>query len=81
MGDAAPASQPSNNQLQLLIAAAQTNGQAINGLNKTLKNVFPQQGTTSTTATAGSATLPSNPVGFLDVVIGGTSFKFPYYNT
>ena len=36
-------------------------------------------GTTSTTATAGNATLPANPVGFLVVNIGGTDYKVPYY--
>lgn len=36
-------------------------------------------GTTSTTANAGAATLPANPVGFLLVNIGGTAYKVPYY--
>lgn len=35
--------------------------------------------TTATTATAGSATLPSLPVGFLDMNLGGTTIKIPYY--
>jgi hypothetical protein len=35
--------------------------------------------TTATTATGGSETLPSNPVGFLEVNIGGTTRKIPYY--
>lgn len=34
---------------------------------------------TATTATAGAQTLPSNPAGFLTVVIGGTTRKIPYY--
>jgi hypothetical protein len=34
---------------------------------------------TATTATAGSATLPSNPVGYLEVSINGTNYKIPYY--
>ena len=34
---------------------------------------------TSTTATAGAQTLPSNPVGFLVVNISGTNRKIPYY--
>ena len=34
---------------------------------------------TATTATGGSATLPSQPVGFLEVNIGGTMRKLPYY--
>ena len=34
----------------------------------------------SETATAGSATLPSNPVGFISVNIGGRDYLMPYYN-
>jgi hypothetical protein len=35
----------------------------------------------SSTATAGSATLPANPVGFMNVTVNGQSFRVPYYNT
>jgi len=35
--------------------------------------------TTDTTATAGANTLPANPVGFIEVNIGGTNRKIPYY--
>jgi hypothetical protein len=35
----------------------------------------------ATSATAGSQTLPSNPVGFISVNINGTDYKVPYYNT
>jgi hypothetical protein len=34
----------------------------------------------ATTATAGSATLPSNPVGFINVTVNGQPFKVPYYS-
>jgi hypothetical protein len=34
----------------------------------------------STTATAGSATLPANPVGFMNVTVNGQNYKVPYYN-
>ena len=34
----------------------------------------------SSTATAGSATLPANPVGFMNVTVNGQNFKVPYYN-
>lgn len=34
---------------------------------------------TATSATAGSATLPANPVGFIEVNINGTNRKIPYY--
>jgi hypothetical protein len=35
----------------------------------------------SATATGGAATLPGNPIGFLEIVIAGTSRKLPYYAT
>lgn len=45
-----------------------------------LKNAFAQIGGTSATATAGAATLPANPVGFLTVTLpNGTAAKIPYY--
>jgi hypothetical protein len=34
----------------------------------------------STTATAGSGTLPANPVGFINVTVNGKQYKVPYYN-
>jgi hypothetical protein len=34
----------------------------------------------ATTATAGSGTLPANPVGFINVTVNGKQFKVPYYN-
>ena len=34
----------------------------------------------ATTATAGSATLPANPVGFINVTVNGKAYKIPYYN-
>ena len=34
----------------------------------------------SSTATAGSATLPAAPVGFMNVTVNGKPFKVPYYN-
>lgn len=45
-----------------------------------IKTIFPQQTGTSTTATAGAATLPAAPVGFIVVSLpNGTSVKVPYY--
>lgn len=32
------------------------------------------------TATAGSATLPAAPVGFINISVNGQPFKVPYYN-
>jgi hypothetical protein len=37
-------------------------------------------GTSSPTATTGAATLPANPVGFMNVTIEGKPYKVPYYN-
>jgi hypothetical protein len=34
----------------------------------------------ATTATAGSATLPAAPVGFINISVNGQPFKVPYYN-
>jgi hypothetical protein len=34
----------------------------------------------ATTATAGSATLPAKPVGFINVTVNGNAYKIPYYN-
>lgn len=34
----------------------------------------------SATATAGSATLPAAPVGFINVTVDGKPYKVPYYN-
>ena len=34
----------------------------------------------ATTATAGTATLPAAPAGFMNVTINGQQFKVPYYN-
>jgi hypothetical protein len=36
--------------------------------------------TSADTATAGSATLPANPVGFINITVDGQQFKVPYYN-
>lgn len=36
--------------------------------------------TSSSSATAGSATLPANPAGFIDVTVNGESKKVPYYD-
>jgi hypothetical protein len=34
----------------------------------------------ATTATTGSATLPAQPVGFINITVNGQPFKVPYYN-
>jgi hypothetical protein len=46
-----------------------------------IKSVFPQIGTTATTATGGAATLPANPVGFFLVTDAtGVVRKVAFYN-
>jgi len=34
----------------------------------------------ASTATTGTATLPAQPVGFINVTVNGQPFKVPYYN-
>ena len=34
----------------------------------------------STNATAGTGTLPSKPVGFINITVQGKPYKVPYYN-
>jgi len=34
----------------------------------------------ATTATAGSGTLPANPVGFINITVAGKPYKVPYYS-
>ena len=36
---------------------------------------------TNATASSGAATLPGNPVGFINIKVGGTSYKVAYYAT
>lgn len=61
-------------QQQLVIYAGQ--------LVQAFKNTFLQFGGTTTSATGGSATLPSNPVGFVSATLpNGTQVKIPYYGS
>jgi hypothetical protein len=53
-----------------------TNMLHVNGGSSTAVRI---DGATATTASAGAASLPSRPVGFLVVNIGGTDRKIPYY--
>jgi hypothetical protein len=36
--------------------------------------------TSASTATTGSAALPANPVGFINITVNGQPYKVPYYN-
>jgi hypothetical protein len=63
-----------------IISVLQNGVRTMGELITTLKTVFPAASGTATTATGGSATLPSNPIGFIVVTLpDGTSAKVPYY--
>lgn len=63
-----------------LTTATQNLVLAFNNMNTTLKQVLPVVQSTATTATAGAATLPANPVGFLNITLpDGTPARVPYY--
>jgi len=65
-----------------LVTALKNAVTAISLINQTLRSVFPYATGTSSTATAGAASLPANPVGFITITLpDGTSAKVPYYNT
>lgn len=67
--------------LQNLNNTQQQGVQYIGLLIQAIKAIFPQQTGTAPTATAGAATLPPNPVGFVVVTLpDGTLAKVPYYN-
>ena len=54
---------------------------ALNGIWQVLRDTFPQQGGTSSSATGGAATLPANPVGFINVTLpDGTQARVAYYD-
>jgi hypothetical protein len=53
---------------------------ALNEIVQAIKNVLPSWGSTKSTASGGAATLPANPVGFVEVTINGTTKLVPYYD-
>jgi len=64
-----------------ILTTLQQGVNAIGALTQKIGSVFPIGGTSvSTSATAGAATLPANPVAFTTVTINGTSYKIPLYN-
>lgn len=69
--------------LQDLLTALQNGVQAINNLNTSLNNFFPQATSVSTSVTAGTITFTSSQAaGFLIVeTSSGASFKVALYNT
>lgn len=65
-----------------VVAAILAGVQAINNLTKQIALAFPAGTGTAASATGGSATLPSNPVGFITTTLPGstTVVKVPYYS-
>ncbi|MGN6102995.1 MAG: hypothetical protein ACTHOR_17795 [Devosia sp.] len=53
---------------------------ALNEIVQAIKNVLPSWGSTASTASGGAATLPANPVGFVEVTINGATKLVPYYD-
>lgn len=64
-----------------ILSTLQLGVRAMSDLTTAIKSIFPQVSGTSTSATAGAATLPANPVGFITVTLpNGTTAKVPYYS-
>jgi len=64
-----------------ITTAAQNAVIALNQLTQVMREVLPVVQSTSTTATAGAATLPANPKGFLVITLpNGDQAKVPYYD-
>ena len=64
------------------LASVQRNGvRVLSSILTALQGIFPIAIGTSTTATGGSATLPANPVGFIEVKdpATGNTLKVPFY--
>lgn len=54
--------------------------QVLSAILTALQAAFPQAtATISPTATAGAATLPTNPTAFLTITVGSQAFKVPLY--
>jgi len=79
MADPSSGNSGSFPSLQIITTAVQNVVTAIGALNQTISNIFPSQTGTSTSAIAGTATLPSNPIGFVTVIVDGNPVKIPYY--
>ena len=63
-----------------VLSVLQNGVQALNKIVTALGRVFPSAGGTATSATAGSATLPAAPVGFISVTLpDGTIALVPFY--
>ena len=71
---------PNDSVLSQLITVNQNGVIALGNILQALKAIFPQGTGTSATATGGAATLPANPVGYINATLpNGTSVRIPYY--
>lgn len=63
-----------------LVTVQQQGVRNLGQLIQAIRSIFPQQTGTASTATAGAATLPANPAGFIVITLpDGTLAKSPYY--
>ena len=63
-----------------LVTAAKNAVIAINNLAQLMSKTLPVVQSTAASATAGAATLPAAPKGFLNITLpDGTAAKVPYY--
>ncbi len=77
MGNAAG---PLGGTMQDLVTTQKSGVVYLGQLIGVLKAAFIQFGGTTSTATGGAATLPANPVGFVEATLpNGTVVKIPYY--
>lgn len=67
--------------LNKLLEAVDSLVAAVNANTAALQAVFPQGTGVSSSATAGGATLPADPEGFVNVTLpDGSQARVPYYN-
>ena len=67
--------------LSQLITVQQNGVIALGNILQALKAIFPQGTGTSSSATTGAATLPGNPVGFVNITLpSGAQARVPYYS-
>lgn len=70
-----------NSGTSQLVTVNQLGVQYLGQLISAIKAIFPQGTGTASSATAGAATLPANPVGFINVTLpDGSQARVPYYS-
>jgi hypothetical protein len=69
-----------NSGISQIVTVNQNGVIALNAILQAIKNIFPSGTGVSNTANTGSATLPANPVGFVNITLpDGSQAKVPYY--